>query len=625
MTQLIQPICYPQPCSDESPVGYLIRVCQANQFNNIRWMYPAEGKAFSLRPSEILERLVSSPWTGFEQIQESILPFSSLSPIELNTTSLRYCPVCISEKPYFPVSRHVKCTTVCTVHRCWLIDRCSECRELMEYGRLTSITECRCGHPLKNAEVNSVPKEVVRFQEFIDGVEEYSDTDSFWLGKDLCPTNFGLKKRIELAFGFTQWQPVEMNAFSRSGTFAGFSDIETAKPYVLAAAKVFFSDNDRFTPFLHQLHQQVYEDQDEGDKLFKRFYKYYFRHIGGMIDPLYSSMERYMNLNWHYSFSQKNSLFSDSMIEGHHWIPLQAACKRFELGKKELSRAILSKSVRAREKHYRATDRTFTLVYQPDVMRYVYESANLVNGVTAASILGVTKKQFYQLVDNHVIQGQEPSKLSGSTWKFERSHLQELLEKFTKVLPVLDDRYVPLSDAVRKVGNRIPSPFVSLLLAIEKGDIEAKVNSQSVGLRQLCLLESSLKDWYQNQTSKNRLYTASELATELQVLPDLISGLIRVSILHTCHVPEVSAQRITGHSVQQFKDRYVILSKLAKCSGMSSQNMRSVIKACNISAIDEDWALGEELSNRVYYRHELLSKKELAPLVASMNDWEYLD
>jgi hypothetical protein len=347
----------------------------------------------------------------------------------------------------------------------------------------------------------------------------------------------------------------------------------------------------------------------------------FFHHIGESIEPLCSAIEHYMNEHWHYYVSQKNSLFTESMIKEHYWVPLQTASKRFEIGKTDLKRAIADGQIKSKKKHYRETDRTHILVYQPDVMQYIHLSQNLVNGVIAANILGVTKKQFYQLLDNKLIEGQAPSESSGSVWKFERSYLQSILDKYTRDHLILDDQYIPLPDAIRKIGNRIELPFIRLIQAIDLGEIETKVNPQLVGLRSLCLSEEGLRNWYEAQTSKNLLYTVSELATELQVLPELISGLVKQGAISSFHFPDLRGNRITKPSVDQFKERYVSLAKLAKRCGLSSQSLRARLVANQILAVDEQGEGIEELPNRIYYRHQLLSSKEFAPLVAAMDDW----
>jgi hypothetical protein len=114
------------------------------------------------------------------------------------------------------------------------------------------------------------------------------------------------------------------------------------------------------------------------------------------------------------------------------------------------------------------------------------------------------------------------------------------------------------------------------------------------------------------------------LAEEMQVLPDLIYSLMDIGALSSCYLPELLGKRITKRSVQQFKERYVILSKLAKCSGVSKQRMRLIIESHCLQAIDDERPDSDKLLNRIYYRHEMLTKKEIAPLVSSMKDWEYM-
>ena len=581
MTALIQPICYPQGYSDESPVGYLIRVSQKNKFKNIRWLYPEEGGRFALHPKDILKRLVDSPWSGFDKAKAYLKSYCELKKADLNYSILRFCPKCLEEEPYFRIHWHLRCSAACLKHQCWLVDTCAECGAEQNYGNKISITECRCGSNLSSTDTQKISGNVVRYQQFVDGAKSYYQNDKFWLANTLCPSEMSLDCRVELAKAFAQWQPIEGNVFDRTGTFAGFTNMETARPYFLSLAETYFSEPDRFTHFLESIHHHVYVDQKDGDKLFKRFYKFYYRYIGCEIEPLYFALNSYVNNNWHYALTQKNSLFSGTMIEHHPWIPLQVASKRYEIGKSVLNRAINLGQIKSEKQYYSETDRTFTLVYVPDVMKYISQEAEQVNGIMAASILGVTKKQFYQLLESEYLEGEAPSEETGASWSFERSKLHSLLERFGHHIPVLEDQYIPLPDALRKIGNRIENPLVELLRAIEAGEIKTRKNIRNVGFRSLCVSEQQLLDWYGVQVNEKRsgLYTISDLGKSMGVSNQLIKQLIQKGLLLSFKKNVKESRYIPAKSVDTFKEQYVLFTKLSKQSGMTFHELRMHILA----------------------------------------------
>lgn len=625
MTGLIQPICYPQPYDDESPVGYLIRVCEANKFNSVRWLYSADAAPFSLNPLDILSRLLESPWSGFEKIESNIRTICKLKRKHLNYTVLRYCPECLEEEPYYRAQWYIKSTVACVKHRCWLIDRCIECGDELSYSRKALITECHCGASLLASPTSEITDYVLRYQQFVDGVKEFVRGHEFWLASSLNPLSFNLDARIQLAQAFAQWQPVEASFSSKSGQFSGLSNIETARPYVLLLSDAYFSDLDGFSPFLESIHQQVYPDQLDGDKLFKRFYKFFFHQIGTRIDPLYKALENYVHHNWQYSLSQKNSLFSEAMIEYHPWIPLQAASKRFDLGKVELESAVSMGMVSALYREYPKSGRTFTLVYIPDILKYLHTYCEQVDAVTAASILGVTKKQFNQLLEHNFIEGIPPSKESGATWRFDRKVLNSMLKRFTDHIPVVDDQYISLPDAIRKIGNRIRNPMINLLQAIDAGEVHTKKNLIFVGLRSLCISEEQLQDWYDAQVNDKGVYSVVSLAKEIHVKPALVSQLIEKGLLRSFSIKSRKGRLISIQSVNEFKDRYVLLQKLGYKCPFSYPSLKRLLLAEGVETVDKELPPDEQLMCRVYYRHDLIKVKEVSSVVGAMFDWDCIN
>lgn len=623
MSSLIQPICYPQPYYDESPVGYLIRVCEANKFMNIRWLYSQDGETFSVHPINILRNLVDTHWTGFEELEAHLQPFCTLHINELNYTVLRYCPKCLQEEQYFRVHWYLRGAVACDKHRCWLVDICSECGNEFTYSRMSSVCKCRCGHRLSETPTYTVSDSVLRYQQFLNGADTYFKAEDFWLSDYLNPSEFSLNARAQLVRAFLQWQPVAGNLFSKSGTLSGTSSLATFRPYALSVADVIFSDNGAFDTFLRHLHHHVYPSQEEGDRLFKRFYKFFFHLIGTRVPPLYDVVEEYLHQYWYYGLSQKNTLFSDSLIDSHCWIPLQAACKRFDINKSDLVRGIESKAVSAKVKRYEGSGRTFTLVYSPSLQKYIDQLNDQVNGITAASILGVTKKQLYQLLDSDYLHGTPPSDETGSLWRIEHAALDSLIDRFTRSAAVLEDVYVPLPEALRKIGNRIHNPLVKLLSAIEAGEVGVKTDLKLIGLRRICVSEKDLMDWYQGQFEEDGFYSTNQLMAALDIPYPLIAQLIDNGILQAVNIRSGRERRISSRSVMQFKERYATLSKLARSCGMNLHQMSSVLSSNGVYPIDHKVPSEQRFLSRLYYRHELLQVKEIVEVVAAMMDWDY--
>jgi hypothetical protein len=626
MTSLIQPICYPQPYPDEAPMGYLIRVCEANQFNNVRWLYPEEGEQFVHLPKDILARLVESPWSGFSEFRDKLQPYIDLRKVELNYTVLRYCPQCLDEDPYYRIGWQVRSSVACAKHQCWLLDTCSDCGKQQLLSSRSTINQCTCSKTLSSNPSTKVPDSVIRYQQFIDGETNFLNGDNFWLTDAFNELNLPLQHRVELTHFFAHWQPIECNRFDKTGSFTGFSEMGVAKAYATSLAEAYFNSAEEFRVFMDRIHHHVYPTQEEGDKLFKRFYRHFFLYCVGDVEPLYEEFSNYLNHNWRHPLSHKNTLFSESTLENHNWLALQTVSKRYDLPKSELERAVNLGLIRSEKKHFEDSDRTFTYLFIADVHKYLTKASNQVNGVTAASIMGVTKKQFYQLVDSHYLAGKAPSKESGSTWTFNREHLHSLLDRFTKALPVVEDEYIPFPEALRKVGNRIDHPIVAILEAIESEVIKTRRKSQLIGLRSLYVSEQDLMAWYHRKVNEERsgLYTMSQLARSMCVSTELIKQLIERRLLQSFKRGEKESRYIPAKSVDEFKERFVLLTKLSKQSGLDFHEIRPLFEAHKIKAIDHELPKEERYMNRIFYRYDLVNVKEISSLVGAMGDWDFM-
>ncbi|MHA2298269.1 MAG: TniQ family protein [Candidatus Hodarchaeales archaeon] len=106
----------------------------------------------------------------------------------------RYCPYCLDEdknEPYFRYYWRMKFVTVCTKHKCFLLDRCPKCQSHVQYWRTRfdqPITECyNCGENL--AKTKSYVKNLDYLPEFqVDLITAFNDGE--WLGKDIEPDYF---------------------------------------------------------------------------------------------------------------------------------------------------------------------------------------------------------------------------------------------------------------------------------------------------------------------------------------------------------------------------------------------------------------------------------------------------
>ena len=80
-----------------------------------------------------------------------------------NLRGLKYCPLCLKEKEFFKKEWRLSFYTICTKHKCFLIDECPQCKEpisiIKRKREIDSFNCWNCGYFFKNSEIEFVHKE----------------------------------------------------------------------------------------------------------------------------------------------------------------------------------------------------------------------------------------------------------------------------------------------------------------------------------------------------------------------------------------------------------------------------------------------------------------------------------
>ncbi len=623
MTTLIMPIIFPRPYFDESPIGYLIRVAQKNAYKRVRWLYSQDRRMFTLAPLRLLEHLLEAEWSGFNRISNIVHEVCQLDISHLNFTSMRYCPKCLNDKKYHRVKWYLAGSAICLDHGCWLVDDCPECHSKIDFKEASSITECYCGASLLASETKEAPKSAIRYARFFDGLAAIEDND-FAFSKVFDGSQYTLENRVKLSRVLVRWSLSSSEFYHRPGSFTGLNSISTAKAAIDAFSHSWLSSLDSFVNYITTVHQKIYQDQAEGDELFRYFYKTVFRelvHPG--FKPIKDTIQVYMNDHWIHALDKRNSLFMKEAIGAHKWLALQAASRELGVPKSFITQGMESGEIRYDLK--KKESREHVLVHREDVIKFNRARASYVNALTAASLLGVTKSQMNELRDNGLITRDKRPGLPLSGY-YALDDIERLMDALNSKLMVSEQDFIPLSEAVRKIGNGIKGPFVSLVKAIISGEINAELDPNHIGFRRLRIDSVELKKWYVEKIKydNSTFFTMQKLRCHFQVSSDLIPQLVHSGLISSLPKATLKSRpRISIQAVNQFKERYVLLSKLSLCCSVPSIALIKKFNSCEIFPVDHDWEEDNRFVQKVYYRHELLFISDIQVFISSMADWEY--
>lgn len=155
-----------KPYSDESFMGYILRVTEKNGYESLSWIFqivdmdyqhPRQGCAIAFEASSYLTRLAQL--AGISSAEIIRLTYPSIPSSEEKSLHLffgqsvrqyliqsnhpRICPACLSESQYCRRIWEFSAVTTCPTHRQRLIDECPRCNKRVSWSR-NNVAFCPC-------------------------------------------------------------------------------------------------------------------------------------------------------------------------------------------------------------------------------------------------------------------------------------------------------------------------------------------------------------------------------------------------------------------------------------------------------------------------------------------------
>lgn len=175
----------PEPRSKESLFGYLLRLQEANGYDNLTPILHHAGYSarvnlncqFDIKPIATITGFKLSTFRNLEYCTESpidqkkykILDHSlgrSLPNRSLSFSNTRLCPKCVEEKGYIEAFYDLSLSVCCPIHHCKTISKCPSCKKPLTWKR-KGLTICKCGFDLLQADIKSANEGVIDLISFV--------------------------------------------------------------------------------------------------------------------------------------------------------------------------------------------------------------------------------------------------------------------------------------------------------------------------------------------------------------------------------------------------------------------------------------------------------------------------
>ncbi|EGW23121.1 TniQ family protein [Methylobacter tundripaludum] len=582
--------------SDENPISFLVRLANLNKYPVYRWLLSGKG-AGTINYELLYRTLLATDWAGYEQTVPELQAICALPNIHINSSRLRYCPLCLQEESYWRMGWQLKLSVACARHQVWLHDLCPHCQKDQSILKVDE-NQSECLEQLANAEAIPVPLSVLRMQQFLE--EGLLNQDNPLFDANNQPT---MVERCELMVFMLKWlgvgEDLAKPARKKFEYVSGFQD------KAIQCAEALFSDQSGFWRYLQTIHLFHASYIGIQQKRLVYFYREFFKQFSApSFQSLRYVVENYAVMNLIRDITEKHTLFTPNAKKVQLWYSFQKACKEYGIASSVLSRAITDKQVNVH--HEYAEKYTKSSVYRPDLEKILPHLKRLIPASFAAQILGVTKAQFSQLQNSGCFKFEIPPRRDYcSTWQYSQPELSAIIENINRGAAPITTACLTISQIMQyQIQGRIEMPFLQLIKAILSGQLVVrKSDPQILKIRALSIDGEEFMRWLNNLRPTPEYVSVTEASKLLGVNEEFTYQLVNRGYLHH-KIDSRNAKVIFPDHIRRFKQEYVILSKLSEESEISSAKIVEILEPLEIFPVDHNNSY--KLRQKLYTRADIL-------------------
>lgn len=186
---------HPPPEPLESLVSYLIRLAEENGIKQTGGLDALTGQKASTtirewsdypRAFETLQKLTLRSedvllrttfyhlGRKFGRSSEGWYDLQGFLSGSVNTHSLRYCPMCLSERPYYPLTWRFVAVQGCHLHACQILEKCGHCGSTVSgYANRLRMAFC----PRCNGDLRTCPTEHISTEKHRKAIAQFEDLE----------------------------------------------------------------------------------------------------------------------------------------------------------------------------------------------------------------------------------------------------------------------------------------------------------------------------------------------------------------------------------------------------------------------------------------------------------------
>ncbi len=559
-------LLHPQISLGEGPSGYLRRLSAANHLaiSDLERL-GVEFDIDVLREHKCAPRREQDP--ELDRYLRTVTDCLGESPASWIRRFSRFCPLCLGQQARWRVGWELLFADACPDHCVWLIDVCA-CGRVLTWDRSDPF-RCDCGRAFRSQTPAACPDAVAGLSALLlDKALENPEASS------VAPTgrlNISQLQRLVRYLG-TYGDP---EPGPKPQKISHQDRLAVSWRITSLAAEILASWPDCLYRILDRLQHE--RAADGGGRLTGRFGYLYTALYKAFPEDAFADLrnvfENYVADHWRGALGKRNRRLPAGVLQRAAWIPANHAIARLGISTARLS-VLIAEGRIAGEMRTGPSGRRFSVVRREDVDRESKVLDGEVDLITAAEMLGLTKRRFQALLPLLFPEAYKTTN-DASPWAIPRERLDRLvtITQGVKCEPALAAESTCLG-YVLKYWAWTDSALADLLNALLAGELLPVGNLKGMqGVSGLIFRKSDLRNWHQEtQQQTADIISLPNVAASMQVKEEVIyalarSGLLPVVVLATG--TKRASQGVSRVALQAFGQRYIFARDLARSFGRS--------------------------------------------------------
>lgn len=551
----------PRPLPDESTLGYLQRVANANGLGSVGQLFASLRSRQQGAFDELCARLRLSS-------EDRACLFGSLAtrwahndtPLGLahadfNSALRRWCPLCLREGGVLPGQWTLKLVCICTRHCTWLKETCSRCGAHLGWSEVVqSEGKCPCGASLMEADVEDADGDVQALTLLLCG-------DSSGMGRLACLSGLSTPAIHRLVRYLGPFQATTRPP--HPGQTLDVHRLDVARGLVTGAASLLAN-------WPTNLHSKISDIQKEapGSPSVRRTFDPLYRVLYDTLQEaefrfLRDAFEDYLHAHWWGLICKRNRRMRPETANGHPRLSLPQMAKAARVPPSVVRHMVQAELVPS-ESAKLTSGRHARSIHLSELQGIKNATGGAMSLEKTALMLSLPKRRVRDLIAGGFLTPLVSRQLNkgAAAWLIPKGEIDRF--HVPTIQASGGSKSVPVRNILKywRLGEH---ESVALIAAVVDGRLHAEGDGQRpVPIGEATLNVTCAKEWLHKHRSEARQdFSVDAAARALGIKQQVAYDLVRLGLLRSANASSLG-QRVSSPDIERFQTAFVSLASLAR-------------------------------------------------------------